>query len=45
MYIIACIFIGSSKFHLKTIKLNIILENTINAHLFGFRLMSYSLHF
>jgi hypothetical protein len=46
MFIIACIFFGfGSFFFLKTIKPKIILENTINAHFSGFRLMSYSLHF
>jgi hypothetical protein len=30
---------------LETIKPNIIPENTINAHLSGFRLMPYYLHF
>ncbi len=46
MFTIACIFFRSSSFRsLETIEPNIILENTINAHLFGFRLMPYSLHF
>jgi hypothetical protein len=42
----ACIFFGSGSFpFLETIKPNIILQNTMNAHLFKFRLMSYYLHF
>ncbi len=46
MFTIACIFFGSSSFpSLEIIKPKIIPENTINAHLFGFRLMPYSLHF
>jgi hypothetical protein len=46
MFTIPCIFFGSSNFpSLETIKPNIILKNSINAHLFGFRLMPYSLHF
>jgi hypothetical protein len=46
MFIIACIYFGSGSFlSLEIIKPKIILENTINAHLFGFKLMSYSLHF
>jgi hypothetical protein len=44
MFMIACIFFGSSSFpSLKIMKPKIILENTINAHLSIFRLMSYSL--
>jgi hypothetical protein len=38
-------FLSGSFPSLETIKPNIILENTINAHLFGFKLMPYSLHF
>jgi hypothetical protein len=46
MLTIAYIFFGSSSFFsLETIKLEIILQNTINAHLSRFILMSYSLHF
>jgi hypothetical protein len=46
MFTIACIFFGFGNFlSLDIIKPNIILENTINTHLFGFRVMSYSLHF
>ncbi len=45
-FIIACIFFGSSSSpSLETIKPKIIFENTINAHLYRFRLMPYSLHF
>jgi hypothetical protein len=46
VFAIACIFFGFGNFpFLETIKPKIIPQNTINAHLFGFRLMSYSLHF
>jgi len=46
MFIISCIFFGSSSFlSFEIIKPNTIPENIVNAHLFGFRLMSYSLHF
>ncbi len=46
MFIIACIFFGYGSFpSFETIKPKIILENTINAHLFKFILMPYSLHF
>jgi hypothetical protein len=46
MFTIACIFFGSSNFlSLEIIKPNIILENTINAHLSRFRLLPYSLQF
>jgi hypothetical protein len=46
MFTIACIFFGSGSFpYLEMIKPRIILENTMNAHLFGFRLMPYSFHF
>jgi hypothetical protein len=46
MFTIAYIFFGYGSFpFLKTIKPKIILENTMNAHLFGFKLMPYSLHF
>jgi hypothetical protein len=46
MFTIACIFFGSGSFpFLKIIKPKIILENTMNAHLSGFKLMPYSLHF
>jgi len=46
MFTIACVlfYFGSLPF-LETIKPNIILESTINAHLSGFKLMPYSLHF
>jgi hypothetical protein len=46
MFTIVYVFFRSSNFRsLETIKPKIILENTINANLFGFKLMSYSLHF
>ncbi len=46
MFAIACIFFRFGNFpSLETIKPKIIFENTINAHLFGFKLMPYSLHF
>jgi hypothetical protein len=46
MFTIACIFSGSGSFlSLKTIKPKIILENIVNAHMSGFRLMPYSFHF
>jgi len=46
MFIIACIFFGFDSFpFLEIIKPNIILENIINAHLSGFKLMPYCLHF
>jgi hypothetical protein len=46
MFTIACILFGSSGFpSLEVIKPKFILENTMNAHLFGFRLMPYSFHF
>jgi hypothetical protein len=46
MFIITSIFFGFSNFpSLEIIKPNIILENTINAHLFGFKSMPYFLHF
>jgi hypothetical protein len=46
MFTIVYIFFGFGCFpYLETIKPNIILENTINAHLSRLRLMSYSLHF
>jgi hypothetical protein len=46
MFTIACLFLGSGSLpSLETIKLKIIAKNTINAHLSGFRLLSYSLHF
>jgi hypothetical protein len=46
MFTIAYIFFGFVSFpSLETIKPKIIPKNTINAHLSGFRLMPYSLHF
>jgi hypothetical protein len=46
MFTITCISFRFGNFpSLEIIKPNIIFENTINAHLFKFRLMSYSLHF
>jgi hypothetical protein len=46
MLTIACIFFGYGSFpSLEIIKPKIIHENTINAHLSGFKLMPYSLHF
>jgi hypothetical protein len=40
MFTIACIFLIFGSFpYLETIKPNIILENTINAHFYGFKLM------
>jgi hypothetical protein len=46
MFIIACIFFRFGSFpSLEIIKPKIILENTMNAHLFKFKLMSYFLHF
>jgi hypothetical protein len=46
MFFIAYIFFGSgSFFSLEIIKPKIIPENTINARLFRFKLMPYSLHF
>jgi hypothetical protein len=46
MFIIFCILFGYGSFlYLEIIKPKIILENTINAHFFGFKLMPYSLHF
>ncbi len=46
MFRIACIFFGFSSFpSLEIIKPNIIPENIINAHLHGFQLIPYSLHF
>jgi hypothetical protein len=46
MFTIACILFGYCSFpSLETIKLKIILKNTINAHLSGFWLMSYFMHF
>jgi hypothetical protein len=43
---IACILFGYGSFpFLETIKPNLIPKNTINAHLFRFRLMPPSLHF
>ncbi len=46
MFMIAYISFGFGSFlSLETIKSNIIHENTINAHLSGFKLMPYSLHF
>ncbi len=45
MFIIACIFFGFGSFlFLETIKPEIILENTINAHISGFKLMPYFLN-
>jgi hypothetical protein len=46
MFIIACVFFRSSSVpYLETIKPKIISENTINAYIFGFRLLPYSLHY
>jgi hypothetical protein len=46
MFTIAYIFFGTSSFpSLEIIKPKIILENTINAHFFGFKLVPYSPHF
>jgi hypothetical protein len=46
MFITACIFFGSGNFFfLERIKPKIIPKNIMNAHLSGFRLMPYSLHF
>jgi hypothetical protein len=46
MFIIACVFFRSSSVpSLETIKPKIISENTINAYIFGFRLLPYSLHY
>jgi len=46
MFMIACIFVGYGSFpSLETIKPKIIPENTINADLSGFKLMSYFLYF
>ncbi len=46
MFTIICIFLGSSSFpSLEIINSKNILENTMNVHLSGFKLMPYSLHF
>jgi hypothetical protein len=46
MFIIACILFGFGSFpSLETIKPNIIPKNTINAHLFKFKLLPYFVHF
>jgi hypothetical protein len=46
MFTISCIIFRFGNFlSLETIKPKIIPKNTINAHLSGFKLMSYFLHF